>query len=68
MYYVTTANIGAGWQVSQHSKAPEHVRRVVMVMLTLRLVPHEPASILCLIPNELMFQIFWYLPWIRYRR
>jgi hypothetical protein len=32
-------------------------------MMTIRIVPHQPASILATIPNELMFLMFSMLPW-----
>jgi hypothetical protein len=50
------------WQVSKHQLAPKHIRQVVTAMMTIRLVDHQPASVLALIPNELMFLIFWFLP------
>jgi hypothetical protein len=32
-------------------------------MLTIRQLEHQPASVLAMMPNELMFLIFSYLPW-----
>jgi hypothetical protein len=30
--------------------------------MTIHIVEHEPSSIMNLLPNELMFYIFWMLP------
>jgi hypothetical protein len=50
------------WQLKKHTIAPHHVRDIVTTMLLIRLIEHEPASILHLMPNELMFEIFSFLP------
>jgi hypothetical protein len=48
----------------QHARAPQHVRDTVVAIVSIRAVVHEPNSILMAIPNELLFEIFQYLPWV----
>jgi hypothetical protein len=51
-----------GWSVERHHQLPRHIRQAVQTMMTLRLVDHQPMSILAEIPNELMFLVFEMLP------
>jgi ankyrin repeat protein len=50
------------WHPNHHHQSPQHTRAIIETMLMIRNVPHEPASILLLMPNELMFEIFSHLP------
>jgi hypothetical protein len=61
---IRVARNRACWQVNQHASAPRHVRQVVANVMLVRSVDHEPQCILQLIPNELMFEIFTFLPWL----
>jgi hypothetical protein len=56
------------WQVNLHDKSPRHVRSVVATMMLLRIVEHQPSSILMLLPNEIMFELFSFIPWFELGR
>jgi hypothetical protein len=55
--------VQAGWQVNVHQQSPHHVQQAVVTMMTIRLVEHQPSSMLAMIPNELMFLVFSFLAW-----
>jgi hypothetical protein len=50
------------WQPNTHNTMPPCTRQVVHTMMLIRIVEHQPKSILLLLPNELMFEIFSHLP------
>jgi hypothetical protein len=55
--------IRQGWQPEHHHQVPQHIQQAVSTVMTIRLVDHQPSSMLMLLPNELMFLIFSFLPW-----
>jgi hypothetical protein len=50
------------WQVYNHHQAMQDIQEAVYTLMVVRSVPHQPASILSMMPNELMFEIFARLP------
>jgi hypothetical protein len=52
------------WRVDTQCDAPEPVQIVVRTMVSIRAIAHRPSSMLTHIPNELLFHIFSFLPWI----
>jgi hypothetical protein len=50
------------WRPDNHHELAHHVQATVVTMMMLRSVHHQPGSILMMMPNELMFQIFFFLP------
>jgi len=44
------------WQVNQHCQAREKVKSVVRVMMMLQRL--EPASVVSMLPNEVLYLIF----------
>jgi hypothetical protein len=46
------------WSLRYHWQSPPDIRATIHTLLKIRLVEHQPASILMLIPNELMIYIF----------
>jgi len=47
------------WTIDRHHLAPIHVARVIETMTMIRSLEH--SSIVSLLPNELLFEIFQYL-------
>jgi hypothetical protein len=51
------------WRPDSHYQMPQHIQIVVWTMMMVRIVEHEPRSMMVLLPNELMFEIFSHLPY-----
>ena len=53
-----------GWSVDRHHQSPDHIRQAVTTMMTIRVVEHQPSSVLAWMPNELMFLVFAMMPMV----
>jgi hypothetical protein len=50
------------WQPYNHHRTSQALQAIVQSMLMIRTIDHQPNNILALLPNELMFVIFSFLP------
>jgi hypothetical protein len=51
------------WQPHNHHRGSQHLQAIVESMLKIRTIEHRPRNVLALLPNELMFVIFSFLPY-----
>ena len=47
------------WTLPTHRKAPKDIKDAVLVLTALRTL--HTTSTICLLPNELLFHIYWFL-------
>jgi hypothetical protein len=58
---VLDSNIKLSWTVHNHSQAPAVLKQIILTLVLIRDLEHQ--CILHLLPNELLFIVFGYLPW-----